>query len=101
MTPERQWDAIRNRAEPLYGLAGVSVLRLTLLFGSAAAALALILTPIADRYSKDEIASIDGVDYMSTGSIHRSSSYVIHRSVLQMPGAVCIIHSNGEYNGDC
>jgi len=101
MTPDRDWDAIRGRSAPLLGLAGMSMLRFALLFGSAAAALALILAPMADRYSKPSIAGLDGIDYMATGSISRTNSYVVHRSVLQRPGAVCIIHANGRYEGDC
>jgi hypothetical protein len=101
MTPDREWDEIRGRSAPLLGAAGMSMLRFALLFGSAAAALALILAPMADRYSKSAMAGMNGLDYMATGSIGRSNSYVIHRSVLQKPGAVCIIHANGQYKGDC
>lgn len=95
------WDSIRTRGVPLLGTAGMSVLRVTLLFGSAAAALALILAPVADRYSKAQIVGKDGVDYMSTGSIAPSSSYTIRRSVLQKSGAVCIIRADGRQSGDC
>jgi len=101
MTPEQEWDTVRGRSAPLLGVAGMSMLRFTLLFGSAAAALALILAPMADRYSKSAIVGVDGIDYMATGSISRSNSYVIHRGVLQSPGAVCIIHADGQYKGDC
>jgi len=101
MTPDKEWDDIRGRPAPLLGVAGMSMLRFALLFGSAAAALALILAPMADRYSKSAMAGMDGIDYMATGSISRSNSYVIHRSVLQKPGAVCIIHADGQYKGDC
>jgi len=101
MTPDREWDDIRGRPAPLLGVAGMGMLRFALLFGSAAAALALILAPMADRYSKSAIANIDAIDYMATGSVRPSGAYVIHRSVLQKPGAVCIIHANGDYKGDC
>jgi hypothetical protein len=101
MTPEKEWDAIRGRSAPLLGMAGMSVIRVTLLFGSAAVALALILAPMAARYSKSEIVGIDGVDYMATGSISPGRSYTVHRSVLQKPGAVCIIHASGQRSGDC
>jgi hypothetical protein len=101
MTPEKEWDAIRNRSAPLLGAAGMGVIRVTLLFGSAALALALILTPLAARYSKSDIIGIDGVDYMATGSISPGRSYTIRRSVLQEPGAVCIIDGSGRRTGDC
>ena len=45
MTPENDWDAIRSRRAPLFGVAGMGMLRIALLFGSAAVALALILAP--------------------------------------------------------
>lgn len=101
MTPEREWDAIRNRSTPLLGAAGMGMLRIALLFGSAAVALALILAPMAARYSNSEIVGIDGVDYMATGSISPTKGYTIHRSVLQKPGAVCIIQGSGQRVGDC
>ena len=45
------------------------MLRIALLFGSAAVALALILAPLADRYSKSQIVGLDGLDFTATGSI--------------------------------
>ncbi|MBX3584339.1 MAG: hypothetical protein KF810_20865 [Rhizobiaceae bacterium] len=81
--------------------AGMGVLRVTLLFGSAAVALALILAPAADRYAKSHVVGGDGIDYMATGSIGQSGSYTIRRSVLQKSGAVCIILADGRRSGDC
>lgn len=101
MTPEDEWDAIRNRRKPLFGAAGVGLLRVTLLFGSAAVALALIFAPIADRYAKSQIVGVGGLDFMATGSIGKPGAYTIRRSVLQKPGSVCIIRSSGERSGDC
>jgi hypothetical protein len=101
MTPEDEWDAIRSRRAPLFGAAGMSMLRIVLLFGSAAVALALILAPMADRYSKTEIVGAQGLDFDATGSVGRPGGYTIRRSVLQAPGAVCIIDSAGRRSGDC
>ena len=42
MTPEDEWNAIRRRRAPLFGVAGMGMLRVALLFGSAAVALAVI-----------------------------------------------------------
>lgn len=95
------WDTIRKRSVPFLGTAGMGMLRVTLLFGSAAAALALILAPAADRYSRTQVVGMESVDYMSTGSIAPSSSYTIRRSVLQKTGSVCIIHADGRQSGDC
>ena len=72
MTPEDEWDAIRSRRAPLFGVAGMGMLRVALLFGSAAVALALILAPMADRYDKSQFVGLDGLDFMATGSTGRS-----------------------------
>jgi len=101
MTPEDEWDAIRRRRAPLFGVAGMSMLRIALLFGSAAVALALILAPMADRYQKSQIVGADGLDFLSTSSTGGRGSYTIRRSVLQEPGAVCIIYASGQRSGDC
>jgi hypothetical protein len=101
MTPEDEWDAIRRRRAPLFGAAGMSMLRIALLFGSAAVALALILAPMADRYQKSQIVGADGLDFTATSSTGGRASYTIRRSVLQKPGAVCIIHASGQRSGDC
>ena len=101
MTPESEWEAIRPRRTPLFGAAGVGMLRIALLFGSAAVALALILAPLADRYSKSQVVGLDGLDFTTTGSIGNRAAYTVRRSVLQAPGSVCIIRANGQRRGDC
>jgi hypothetical protein len=98
MPQEDEWDAIRGRKRPLLGAAGIGMLRISLLFGSGAAALALILAPLADRYSRLEAGDID---YTTTGSIGERGAYTIRRSVLQKADAVCIIRSDGRRSGDC
>jgi hypothetical protein len=101
MTPEDEWNAIRGRRIPLFGAAGMSMLRIALLFGSAAVALALILAPMADRYSKTQIVGAEGFDFISTGSVGQRRSYTIRRSVLQAPGSVCIIDAAGGRSIGC
>lgn len=101
MTPEQEWDAIRSRRQPLFGVAGMSMLRFALLFGSAAVAIALILAPLAERYTKAQIVGADRLDFTATGSIDERGAYTVRRSVLQDPGAVCIIRANGQRSGDC
>jgi hypothetical protein len=102
MTPENEWNAIRGQRKPLLGVAGISMLRFALLFGSAAVALALILTPIAQRYSQSHVVGMDGIDYTATGSISSPrNSYTIRKSVLQEPGAVCIIRADGQRSSGC
>ena len=104
MSFDNDWNAqrvARSRIE----MASVGTLRIALLFGSAAVALALILAPLLDSQVDDYFARTDavtGVDTMATGSVRNSESYTIRRSVLQStPGAVCILHSNGTRSGDC
>lgn len=101
MTPEDEWNEIRSRPGPLFGAAGMSMLRLALLFGSAAVALALILAPMADRYSKSQVVGIGGLDFIATGSTGQRNAYTVRRSVLQAPGSVCIIDSTGRRGGQC
>lgn len=92
----------------------MGVLRVALLFGSAAVAIALILTPIAEKQTERMLySSHPGLDRMSTGSIgngftsgplgQRSAhNYTVRRSVLQpSPNSVCIIKQNGMRTGDC
>ena len=99
-------DSERGSVSDLLSIAGSGALRLALLFGSAAAALALFLAPLAEREADMRLARPvlpANVDTMSTGSITRQGgSYTVRRSVLQeMPDAVCIIRSDGGHSGDC
>ena len=72
-------------------------LRIALLFGSAAVALALIAVPLLEGRGSDRLAGL-----MSTGSIGTGETYTIRRSVLQSsPDAVCVIRSDGTRSGDC
>lgn len=86
--------------------AGMGAIRVALLFGSAAVALALIATPlIEDQVDRMTYASMSpGVDMMPTGTVgqRETGSYVVRRSVLQpTPSSVCIIRGNGMRTGDC
>jgi len=101
MTPEQEWDAIRERRQPLFGAAGTSVLRFVLLFGSAAIGIALILAPMAERYTKTRIVGSDRFDFTATGSVGERGAYTIRRSVLQEKGAVCIIRADGQRSSGC
>ncbi|UXN62526.1 hypothetical protein [Phyllobacterium zundukense] len=92
----------------LSGAAG-GILRITLLFGSAAVALALIIAPLADRGSQAVVdySTSRSIDEIQTGSIKTpdpitTSTYTIRRSILQSsPKAVCILNSDGSKIGDC
>jgi hypothetical protein len=102
MNSEAEWQAIRGDRGTIFGIAGMGVLRITLLFGSAAVALALILAPIADSQTRQFVqGGADGLDRMTTGSV-ATGNYTIRRSVLQSsPNAICIIRDNGSRSGNC
>ena len=105
MSLEREWDSIRPDRSFRAADAGMGILRITLLFGSAAVALALIAVPVLDNQtrsasSRDTFAS--GLDTMSTGSIGPRATYTLRRSVLQpSPSSVCVIRADGRRSGDC
>lgn len=104
MSIENGWDGVRGERSRLE-MASMGALRVALLFGSAAIALALILAPVLDNQVNDYLARDDaaqGVDMMSTGTIGGKSTYTIRKSVLQSsPNSVCILRSNGTSSGDC
>lgn len=103
MSLDRDWDSIRPDHTRVVD-AGMGLLRLTLLFGSAAVALALLAAPFLDSHVRSQFARSDipGLDLTSTGTIGRSGTYTIRRSVLQ-PSAtsVCLIRADGRRSGDC
>jgi hypothetical protein len=101
MSLDKDWDSIRpdrSRAAD----AGMGILRITLLFGSAAVALALIATPFLDGQTRSQSYLAGGFDTTTTGSISHRDTYTLRRSVLQpLPSSVCVIRNNGERSGDC
>lgn len=117
MSLDRDWDSIRPDRNYSAANAGMGILRITLLFGSAAVALALIATPFLDSRMRLQSARADfagGLDTMNTGSIGSAGSigstgsighrgtYTLRRSVLQpLPSSICVIRDNGKRSGDC
>lgn len=107
MQEDRDWAEIRPQNASAISEAGQGMLRITLLFGSFAIAIALFLTPILDRSNGSTLAasaSYGGLDRTTTGTVRAGAShqYTVRRSVLQTsPGSMCIIHSNGVRTGDC
>lgn len=105
MNLDRDWDSIRSDRAFRAADAGMGILRITLLFGSAAVALALIAAPFLDSQTRslsarDDFAS--ELDMTATGSVSHRETYTVRRSVLQPePSSVCIIRSNGRSSGDC
>lgn len=99
----------RNKWADLLGNAGSGALRLSFLFGSAAIALTIILTPMAEKQVARSTVSQSGIDQIATGStpmLRRmqpaSKNYVIRRSVLQSDKSdICIIGADGVRTGSC
>lgn len=106
MRDDRDWAEIRPHNASTVSEAGQGMLRITLLFGSFAIAIALFLTPVLDRESNSSLtasAIYGGLDRTATGTVGSSMrQYTVRRSVLQTtPRSMCIIHSNGVKTGDC
>lgn len=103
MKPEDDWRDFAPGRDVQPSVSGLGSLRMALLFGSGAIALALLIVPFIDRAARLQVADGPGqVDTMATGSIARGGNYTIRRSVLQTnPNSVCIIRPNGARTGDC
>ena len=86
-------------------VARTGALNVALIFGVAAIALTLIVTPFVVGNDKraPKFAAADPYDNITTGSIQKtdgSKRYIVRRSLLQQtPGAVCIINSDGSSSG--
>jgi len=104
MKSDNDWDLIRPARLSRAGETGMGVLRITLLFGSAAIAIALIATPYLSSETRPQFArsSLPGIDTMSTGRVGQNGRYTIRKSVLQAsPTAECLIMENGARSGAC
>ena len=106
MFDDRDWAEIRPQNASAFGEAGQGMLRITLLFGTFAIAIALFLTPLFDRAGGTHTASgpvYAGLDRTTTGTVRTSSrQYTLRRSVLQTsPTSMCVIYTNGTRSGDC
>ncbi len=58
----------RSKWTDILGTAGTGAIRISLLFGSAAIALTIILTPIAENQVARAVTAPTGIDQISTGS---------------------------------
>ena len=106
MRDDEFWKAVQEKELTSSAPTRTGVLNLALLFGTAAIALALVLTPVlSSKTGSRMIAQTpDEFDMISTGSVPTQTEgrrYTVRRSVLQeMPGAVCIIDGD-RYSSDC
>ena len=102
MSLDRDWDSIRPDRGFRAVDAGMGILRIALLFGSAAVALALIATPFLDNETRSSARDTTGLDMTATGSISHRDTYTLRRSVLQpFPSSICVIRNDGSRSGDC
>jgi len=105
MISELDLENARELRSSRRGATSMGMLRVTLLFGSAAIALGLIAAPIAEKGTDSYVASAGfpaGVDRMTTGSISNDRKYTVRRSVLQSKrDSICIINADGSFTGDC
>jgi len=107
MTDGDFWMTVKDRDGVENQPKRFGAVRAALLFGTAAIALATILTPIvAERSSSARVAWGPGqFDNITTGSIpsrSKTTAYIVRKSILQNnPDAVCIIRSDGRKTGDC
>ncbi|HEY0124623.1 MAG TPA: hypothetical protein VGC14_23240 [Rhizobium sp.] len=98
------WKAVQEKEQSYSSSRKTGALNIALLFGTAAVALSLILTPmLSDKSKSNVLASAPDLDTMTTGSIQRTEDgkrYTIRRSVLQQePGSVCIVQGYGADSG--
>ena len=104
MNVDGEWDSMRSDRNWRVDQAGMGMLRIALLFGSAMVALALLLAPVLDqnRYALSD-GTAAGLDLISTGSVKTTGAqYTIRRSVLQQsPTSICVIRTNGTRSGEC
>ena len=98
------WKAVREKEQTSFKSRRTGALNIALLFGTAAVALSLILTPmLSDKSKSSVLASAPDFDNITTGSIPTSENrkrYTIRRSVLQQePGSVCVVQGYGADGG--
>ncbi|WP_034659053.1 hypothetical protein [Chelativorans sp. J32] len=85
-----EFDGGSVKKEKLVRL-GMGVVRVALLFGSAAIALAMILTPLLDRRTRDMAAH--GIDPVATGSVPNRVF------TIRPPRAICVVTEDGAGTG--
>lgn len=104
---EEFWKNMPVRQRTARGSRMTGALNMALLFGTAAIALSLIITPmLASRNDDVRFTQIqDDFDRLTTASTKpiekNGKNYTIRRSVLQeTPGSVCIVQGYGV-NSEC
>lgn len=86
---------------------GVGPVRVALLFGTVAVAMALLLPPLAGDFGPQRAmihtagTLVDPITTASIGVKRDSYSYTVRRSVLQEPGASCIVSGSRTAHNRC
>lgn len=110
MVDDEFWKAVEQKHRLTSSPNKIGVLNIALLFGTAAIALTLILTPmLSGQTTTRRIASnpvpVEDYDNITTGSVTKpegTKRYTIRRSVLQeQPGSVCIVEGYGANGSGC
>lgn len=106
MANDEFWTTVMDRNGQDKQPKQLGAVRVALLFGTAAIALAAILPPIlVEKSPTARVAwAPEQFDNITTGSVppRSTTSYTVRKSILQdNPGALCIIRSNGKKSGDC
>ncbi|MBN9066146.1 MAG: hypothetical protein BGN87_10615 [Rhizobiales bacterium 65-79] len=103
MFGDSDWEKFLAERGPLLEIVQSGAIRIALLFGSTAIAIALLLAPVLDRETRVAgVNALPGIDRMVTGTVPTGKIYTLHRSILQdTPSSVCVIHFNGVRTGDC
>ncbi len=106
MVEENVWKAVRRRVDTKGKPAKSGALNVAMLFGLLVVGVTLLMAPMLNKKMETQFAQgAQHFDDIKTGSIVRretsgSRSFTVRRSVLQdMPGAVCIINSDGSSSG--
>ncbi|MFK0385464.1 hypothetical protein [Rhizobium sp. RM] len=100
------WKTVEDRHSYSNKSRRTGVLNVALLFGTAAIALSLILTPMLAGKSSTRVAQYpDNIDMISTGSIRKNNvdtgkTYSIRRSITQpMPEMPCVVTGYNNERG--
>ncbi|WP_099867951.1 hypothetical protein [Pararhizobium haloflavum] len=97
------WLSVETEADRGNTRAKVGPMRVALLFGVMAIAMALFLPPMVDHTPRLTAYNSGGLDMISTGSIPMdgSRSYTVRRSILDEPGVNCVYDGMGRVQGHC
>ena len=102
MIDDYEWARIREQDSRT---SQSGALRMAMVLGVGAVAIALLAIPFVERGVSAQIAKLNSgnVDQITTGSVRGDrQAYTVRHSVLQpTPQARCIIYTDGTRKGDC